>query len=169
MRRGRIMDGELIQLDYRIRLDLESKGMPNRKCWFDGEECPYGRPNGEFRFRPKTFCQMPFSDGAGCSKLADERELIEDFFHQFIENYNYDEREPINVHDLESAVAEQSLTLSDKIRQVTQEANEIIDLEKKSLLNEAAEIIEKAEESNPRGSICLNPEIVNSSVIDMFF
>lgn len=42
-----------------------------RTCWLDGDECPYGRPNGKFNDRPRIFCVIPTDSGSGCDKLSD--------------------------------------------------------------------------------------------------
>lgn len=156
--------GELNQLDFRERLNLASSNkMPSRNCWLDGTECPYGRPEGKFIFRPVVFCRMPRGKDTGCAKLADKKVLIEIFYEQVISDEIAKLRWYINPDELEADVVEQEMLLSDKIREI---AEKLPDSDREAL-ERAAEILEKAEGSNIELSN-LNPEIVESSVIDSF-
>ncbi len=40
-----------------IKLLLEAQKAVTRACWLDGDQCPYGSPEGMFKNRPTTFCQ----------------------------------------------------------------------------------------------------------------
>jgi hypothetical protein len=53
-----------------------------RACWLDGEECPYGRPEGQFLYRPRHFC-YPSREG-GCRKIDDNLEELKDLFYPLI-------------------------------------------------------------------------------------
>jgi hypothetical protein len=158
--------GELNQLDFRKRFNLASSQMPSRDCWLDGEECPYGRPEGKFIFRPMVFCKMPRGRSTGCSKLVDERALIEDFCEEFIGKKLDELGGLIDPNKLEGDVAEQEMLLSDKIKEL---AEKLPDSERE-ILDQAAEILEKAEEAREanKKQFSFNPDIVESSVIDAY-
>jgi hypothetical protein len=92
-----LMGDELVQLDYRIRLGLESKGLPSRTCWLDGEECPYGRPDGQFLKRPERSCVPRTKNKTGCLKLNENSDALEDMLSEgFIEEAKEKVSEIIN-------------------------------------------------------------------------
>lgn len=46
-------------------------------CWFDGDKCPYGLPQGKFQLRPTQFCHL---DTGGCHRLLASRAEFENNF-----------------------------------------------------------------------------------------
>ena len=40
-----------------MRIMLEAQEVERRRCWLDGDRCPYGHPNGMFTERPRSFCK----------------------------------------------------------------------------------------------------------------
>jgi len=54
-----------------MRIMLEAQEAERRRCWLDGDQCPYGHPNGMFTERPKSFCKY-----GGCSKIEWESVVV---------------------------------------------------------------------------------------------
>lgn len=52
--------------------------LTERACWLDGEECPYGRPEGQFLKRPTVSCVPRTSEITGCLKLNEASDELED-------------------------------------------------------------------------------------------
>ena len=116
--------------------ELERKGPKSgRACWIDGEECPYGRPRGQFLFRPKQFCRPGVGPGTGCQKINDSEDLTvmkEEALRQ-----EWQEQ-------LSEIVKETTLKLSCEVRTVAEsEENK----QKKGVFKLAADLIEEREKS----------------------
>jgi hypothetical protein len=50
-----------------MRLLLKAQEAERRKCWLDGNLCPYGYPNGMYNDRPTIFCKIGI-----CARLSDD-------------------------------------------------------------------------------------------------
>jgi len=54
-----------------MRIMLEAQEVERRRCWLDGDRCPYGHPNGMFTERPRSFCKY-----GACSKIEWESVVV---------------------------------------------------------------------------------------------
>ena len=54
-----------------MRIMLEAQEAERRRCCLDGDQCPYGHPNGIFTERPKSFCKY-----GACSKIEWESVVV---------------------------------------------------------------------------------------------
>lgn len=133
-------------------------------CWIDGEPCPYGRPEGKFIFRPAISCftQKSSSVGGtiGCIKISDFRSELERLFNLEpgeIENLRT-RKDGIDANKLETKTAEATCTLDEQVALSAERTSNPI---KKKILELASSVLEESE-----GDI--NPEVMESSVIDQF-
>ena len=105
-----------------------------RTCWVDGEECPYGRPEGQFLKRPVRSCVPRTENRTGCLKLNENLDDFEDLMRE-------DVRE-----DLERAVSEKvskaTTTVSSELRALADGAG---DGQEKEVLKLTAELIREEE------------------------
>jgi len=113
------------------------KGTPTvtiteRACWLDGEECPYGRPEGQLLKRPTVFCRPQSKSRSGCLKLNDH---CEELYELMNKSLCYAPKEEI-YRKVEKAVTKVSSELGALADQATS-------CGAKELLKIAAELIEK--------------------------
>jgi hypothetical protein len=106
-----------------------------RACWLDGDECPYGRPEGQFLLRPRHFCRPSGDESYGCRKIDDNIEDLEDLLHSLITEEMENLRRAIKA-ELERATTR----LSDQVRNL---ANGVDDSLVKGLIELVAEWIKE--------------------------
>lgn len=116
-----------------------AKGSPGititeRACWLDGEECPYGKPEGQLLKRPKSFCKPKGKELTGCPKLNDNLGEI-------------DELTSVSVYqelsgEIEEEIKKATTRVSSELRALADgaESDQV-----KGTLKLAAELIEKEE------------------------
>ncbi len=129
-----------------------------RACWFDGEECPYGKPGGQFMQRPAVFCRMPKegeSGRKGCAKTFDHRGELLEFSEIHVEGICENLIEP---NELESLIGDKGVRLAAMVAKV---ADNYKDKTQKETLKLAGEILAGEEENDER-----NPEVIMSSELD---
>lgn len=119
------------ELTRRLAEPIEPRFIkPNPKaCWLDGDECPYGQPEGKFRYRPTNFCQVGV-----CMKLDDYVSDFENMSGIYIERL-------VNKKLIEK-LDNEIVTLSSELRVISEE---IKNEEKKKLLILTADLIEDDE------------------------
>ncbi len=109
-----------------------------RACWLDGEECPYGRPGGQFLKRPLAFCKPcrpPAGAGTnGCYKLNNQSEELDELMSEFSRS--------IIREELSEKVKKATTKVSSELRALADGAE---DNQVKETLKLAAELIEQEE------------------------
>lgn len=135
MNKGQL-DKELIRL-----ADLASgETRPEDACWIDHSKCPYGRPGGQFRYRPSGFCRI-----GNCRKLTDARPFLDEVFDM--------EKE---IGDWATQVFEdEKVTLSSELRNIAE--TEIEDQQEKAVILLAADILE----AESKDGCATNPKILS--------
>lgn len=103
-----------------------------KACWLDGQDCPYGQPYGQFRYRPTVFCIIPTRDGSGCTKLLEYSDDLDHVGGGFIES-EIERR-------IDERVEEKQVKFDGEVRAV---ADELDDPAEKETLKLAADIIER--------------------------
>ncbi|MEK7154053.1 MAG: hypothetical protein AAB792_00655 [Patescibacteria group bacterium] len=121
-----------------------TKGSPGaiiteRTCWLDGEECPYGRPEGRFLLRPKVFCRpsLPsplggIQPGTGCGKIDGKLPEFDDLARKILGQ------------ELATVLRNQILKLSGEV-EAAADADEKLEEPQKAVLKLAAELIRALE------------------------
>lgn len=108
---------------------------PERTCWLDGEECPYGRPEGQFLKRPRVDCKPKTKRSMGCSKLSENSDEFDDLMRE-------DVRESI-----EEEVSEKVKKATTKVsRELRALADQTKNDKAKEVLKLAAELIEEEDD-----------------------
>ncbi len=102
--------------------------IPGKRCWFDGQDCNYGLPQGQFRNRPRAFCHT--KNKGGCAKLrGDNLGELETFMDESIGQY------------VEAIFDNQGVALSNEVLTVAQEIDSHDNPEQRDTLILASEII----------------------------
>ena len=97
-------------------------------CWFDGDKCPYGFPNGRFRDRPEQICHL---GNGGCYRLTTLKENVDDFFGD-----SYEEQAS---EKLDNAVEKNKVSLSSELKVIAEECED--ESPEQQMLELAADII----------------------------
>ncbi len=101
-----------------------------RACWLDGEECPYGRPEGQFLKRPGLDCKPRTSEITGCLKLNENSDELEDMLSRaFLEGLE---------KDVSEKVKKATTSVSNELSALADDAE---DNQAKEVLKLAAELI----------------------------
>ncbi len=126
---------------------------PERVCWLDGEECPYGNPEGQFLKRPLAFCKPNNPQGYGtngCLKLNEHSDELEGLLSKSLrdemrEGLSEKVRQAITkVSDELSAIAE--LAESDQIQKVLKLAAALIKGGEEGLVDRDIVLLEDLED-----------------------
>lgn len=110
-----------------------SRRFTERACWLDGEECPYGRPGGQFLKRPRVDCKPKTKESMGCSKLSENSDEFDDLMRE-------DVRESIE-EEVSEKVKKAVTKVSSELRALADQADD----QEKKVLKLAAELIEEEE------------------------
>ena len=114
-----------------------AKGSPGiiiteRTCWLDGEECPYGRPEGQFLKRPRADCKPKTKKSAGCSKFNENSDEFDDLMRE-------DVRKSIE-KDVSEKVSKATTSVGNELSALADDAE---DDQAKEVLKLAAELIKR--------------------------
>ncbi len=101
-----------------------------RACWLDGEECPYGRPEGQFLKRPRVDCKPKTKRSMGCSKLSENSDELDDLMRE-------DVRESIE-EEVSEKVSKATTSVSNELSALADDAEGD---QAKEVLKLAAELI----------------------------
>ncbi len=108
--------------------------LTERTCWLDGEECPYGRPEGQFLKRPRVDCKPRTEKSMGCLKLNENSEELDGLMREEV-------REGIEKEVFER-IKKAVTKVSSELRALADRAE---DSQEEEVLKLAAELIEKEE------------------------
>lgn len=98
-------------------------------CWLDGDNCPYGIPNGRFQDRPLQICHL--REG-GCQKLKYQEEVFVELLGDYVE----DEVKRI----IEETCETNKVTLSSELKVIAEDCDE--ESPEQQTLKLAADILE---------------------------
>lgn len=123
---------------------LQEEAKRERVCWLDGEECPYGKPGGQFTMRPTASCRPRTPHGAGCMRFSD---IVEEL----------DELASITLLEkLEGEVNEKVEKATTKVsKELWALADGAKDQQVKEILKLASELVEKEEDLEDREIVLL--------------
>jgi hypothetical protein len=85
-----------------------------RRCWLDGNECPYGQPEGQFRLRPRQFCQPSNGkmSGSGCRVIDDNLAELEDLITRAM------------LESMKERIEEATTTISDELESLADQTKD---------------------------------------------
>lgn len=106
--------------------------LTERTCWLDGEECPYGRPEGQFLKRPRVDCKPRTEKSMGCLKLNENSEELDGLMRE-------DVREDIE-KEVSEKVSKATTSVSNELSAL---ADDVEDDQVKGTLKLAAELIKE--------------------------
>jgi len=150
---------EVLEMLKKEEIDIDNP----RRCWIDGEECPYGQPEGKFSHRPRWICHTNFD--FCCPKILESEfsEFIDGIYFNLLPDVEKEARESI-LDDIKDQLEEKSKSLADLLEKIAKGNTQNLNNKERKLLLLVSQIIrEKSDDINKK--ICL---LNGSDLSDIF-